>query len=184
MLRGERVVLRAVQREDLPRLWELFEDLEVMGLLSTRPPRPTSLAELEAEFDREQEEPPEHKFRFAVEVDGEVIGSCQLHRVDHYRSLAELGIGIGRDYWNKGYGQDAVRTLVEYAFRNVNLRRVSLEVLADDARAVSAYRRVGFVEEGRLRKRDWYDGAFHDSLVMAILRDDWAQKDADEVAGT
>jgi RimJ/RimL family protein N-acetyltransferase len=183
MLRGERVVLRAIQREDLPRLWELFEDLEVRGRLSTRPPRPTSLAELEAEFDREQEEPPEHTFSFAIEINGEVIGSCQLHRIDHYRGLAELGIGIRRDYWNKGYGQDAVRTLVEYAFHNANLRRVSLEVLADDPRAVSAYRGAGFVEEGRLRKKDWYDGAFHDSLVMAILRDEWAQKGADEVTG-
>jgi RimJ/RimL family protein N-acetyltransferase len=60
---------------------------------------------------------------------------------------------------------------------------VSLEVLADDPRAVSAYRGAGFVEEGRLRKKDWYDGAFHDSLVMAILRDEWAQKGADEVTG-
>ena len=47
-------------------------------------------------------------------------------------------------------------------------------MLADDDRAVGAYRKVGFVEEGRLRAHAWYDGARHDELVMAVLREEWA----------
>ena len=55
----------------------------------------------------------------------------------------------------------------------VVLRPISLRVLADDDRAVGAYRKAGFVEEGRLRAHAWYDGARHDELVMAVLREEW-----------
>ena len=174
MLAGEKVLLRAVQRDDVPALWKLhWADLEVEIRRSMRPPIPRSLAQMEAEFEKDLETPPEDQALFAIEVGGEVIGDCGLFGINRFHGFAYLGIGLGREHWNKGYGQDAVRTLVGYGFRHLALRRISLEVLADDPRAVGAYRKVGFVEEGRLRQRDWVDGAYHDSLVMPILRDEW-----------
>ena len=83
------------------------------------------------------------------------------------------GSRLGKAYWGKGYGQDAVRTLLDYGFRHLNLARIALRVLADDERAVGAYRKAGFVEEGRLRAHAWYDGARHDELVMSVLREEW-----------
>jgi RimJ/RimL family protein N-acetyltransferase len=73
-------------------------------------------------------------------------------------------------------GQDAVRTLVDYAFTHLNMNRVALEVLADDARAVGAYRKAGFVEEGRLRQQAWVRGRFKDDLLMAVVREDWESR--------
>jgi len=174
MLEGNQVRLRAIERDDLPRLHELLDDdLELLGRAEDSPPRPVSLAELEQRFDERLEEADRTVMRFGIEVDGELIGECQLHFVDHYRGTCDLGIALGRPYWAKGFGQDAVRALVAFAFRDLNLRKVGLEVLADDDRAVSAYRKVGFVEEGRRRAHSWFEGAFHDALVMGILRDEW-----------
>jgi RimJ/RimL family protein N-acetyltransferase len=147
VLQGQRVVPRAIQREDLGRLWELSEDLELVSLVSPLPPFPTSRAALEAEFEKTASDPPRDRVWFAIEVDGEVIGRCGLHRVDHYTGVCKLGIWIGRDWWGKGYGQDAVRTLVAYAFRHVNMRKVRLEVLA---RRRAGRRRL---PEGRVRRR-------------------------------
>ena len=62
---------------------------------------------------------------------------------------------------------------MEYAFQHLNMRKVGLKVLADDERAVGAYRAAGFVEEGRLRRQAWFDGAYRDILRMAVFRDDW-----------
>jgi RimJ/RimL family protein N-acetyltransferase len=176
MLRGERVVLRQIQRSDLPRLWELLQDFEVAILSDPGPVLPTSLASREARFDAEAAEPRRDKASFAVEVEGELIGGASLHGIDHFNRRCELGIALGRASWGKGFGQDAVRTLVDYAFDHLNMNRVGLQVLADEPRAVTAYRKAGFVEEGRLRRYSWVNGAYADELHMAVLREDWQRR--------
>jgi RimJ/RimL family protein N-acetyltransferase len=176
MLEGQHVRLRAIEREDLPSLHELLDDdLELMTRRSDEPPRPIALAELEQRFDEALEEPDQTSMWFAAEVDDELIGECGLHSIDHYRRSCEIGIALGREYWAKGLGQDAVRTLVDFAFRDLGMHKVGLEVLADDDRAVGAYRKVGFVEEGRRREHSWFEGGFHDALVMGILREEWTR---------
>jgi RimJ/RimL family protein N-acetyltransferase len=173
MLTGDRVVLRAIQREDVPRLYELFEDLEFKYLIQNDPPMPQSLAAAEAEFDQRVESGNPNTSFFVIETDGVVIGSGGLHEIDHFRRVCEIGIGLGREFWGQGFGQDAVKTLVDYAFTHLNMNRVALEVLADDERAVGAYKKAGFVEEGRLRDYSWVNGQYEDGMIMSILRRDW-----------
>jgi len=173
MLRGDRVVLRPIQRTDLPRLWELVEDFEVAVLSSPGPVVPQSLAEFEAGFDQEVAQPRKDHVSFAVEVDGELIGEAGFHRIDHFNRTCELGIAVGREFWGKGFGQQTVRTLVDYAFEHLNMNRVGLYVLAEDPRAVGAYRKAGFVEEGRIRQHAWVRGKYEDELVMSVIREEW-----------
>ncbi|MDP9328620.1 MAG: GNAT family N-acetyltransferase [Actinomycetota bacterium] len=172
MLRGERVTLRPTERADLPRLWELLEDMDVAVLADGGPVVPTSLSRYEARFDRQIVDPPNDRIEFVIEADGELVGQCQLHYIDHFHRRCDLGIALGREYWGRGLGQDAVRVLVDYAFTHLDLRRVGLRVLADDARAVGAYTKAGFVEEGRLRGYSIVEGRTHDDLLMAAIRDD------------
>jgi RimJ/RimL family protein N-acetyltransferase len=176
MLNGERVVLRPIQRADLPRLWELVEDFEVAVLGSSGPVVPHSLAQFETRFDQELTQEQKDRAYFAIAVDGELIGEAGLHRINHFTRSCELGIGIGREYWGKGFGQDAVRTLVDYAFEHLNMNRIGLYVLAEDPRAVGAYRKAGFVEEGRIRQHAWVRGGYEDELVMSVLRKEWTPR--------
>ncbi len=60
--------------------------------------------------------------------------------------------------------------LVEFAFTRLNLRRVHLTTLADNAGALASYRKVGFVEEGRRRESAWVRGRYVDEVVMGLLR--------------
>jgi len=83
------------------------------------------------------------------------------------------GIFIGRPFLDRGYGTDAMRLLVSYGFRELGLHRVELTVLAFNARAIAAYRKVGFVEEGRARQAVFHDGHWYDEVSMAILADEW-----------
>jgi len=173
MLQGERVVLRPIQAWDRERLYELVETIEVRALASNDPPLPVSLEEIEARDRRWIEEHHTDSAWFAIDVDAETIGMCGLHMIEHYHQRATVGIRIGKPYRGRGHGQDAVRTLVEYGFSQLNLEKISLQVLADDERAVGAYRKAGFIEEGRLRDHTWYDGARRDELVMGVRREDW-----------
>jgi RimJ/RimL family protein N-acetyltransferase len=173
MLQGERVVLRPIQSWDRERLYELVETIEVRALANSAPPLPVSLEQIESRDARWIEEAHADSAWFAIDVDAETIGMCGLHSIDHYQQRADIGIRIGKPYWGRGHGQDAVRTLLDYGFSHLNLEKISLQVLADDERAVGAYRKAGFVEEGRLRNHTWYDGARHDELVLSILREEW-----------
>jgi RimJ/RimL family protein N-acetyltransferase len=173
VLQGERVVLRPIQAWDRERLYELVETIEVRALSNNDPPLPISLEEVEARDKRWIEEGHTDSAWFAIDVDAETIGICGLHSIDHYHQRADVVIRIGKPYWAQGHGQDAVRRLLDYGFSQLNLAKISLRVLADDERAVGAYRKAGFVEEGRLRDHTWYDGARHDELVMGVRREDW-----------
>jgi RimJ/RimL family protein N-acetyltransferase len=171
VLTGERVVLRPIQSWDRERLYELVETIQVRAMAQNDPPFPLSLEEVEARDRRWIEERHTDSTWFAIDADEETIGLCGLHQIEHYHQRAEVGIRIGEPYWGKGFGQDAVRTLVEYGFRHLNLRKIALRCLADDERAVGAYRKAGFVDEGRLHDHVWYDGSYHDELVMAVFRE-------------
>jgi RimJ/RimL family protein N-acetyltransferase len=106
-----------------------------------------------------------------VEDEGRLIGSCQLHSIDHNHKSAELQIRIGeRDSWGRGLGTEAVTLLVRRAFDGLGLHRVQLQVFATNARAIRAYEKAGFELEGRRRDAAIVGGSYVDVLVMATLR--------------
>jgi RimJ/RimL family protein N-acetyltransferase len=185
MLKSERVILRGVRREDLARLWEFNNDPEVELAGGGDPPLPQSLERLEAEFDENARKGGRDHTWFAIEADGKFIGQCVLFGFDEFRGVAhrcELGIAIGdKEYWGRGYGREAISLLVDYAFTHWNMQRVGLQVMATNDRAQRAYRAVGFVEEGRLRRHAWSNGKYVDSVCMSILREEWeARKNTEQ----
>ena len=174
MLKGEKVILRALERDDLPRLWAFNNDLAVELAGGGDPPMPQSLARLQAEFDKKTGEGGRDGADFAIEAEGALIGICALFGFDTTAQTCELGIAIGdQAYWGRGYGREAVNLVLDYAFLLRNARRVYLRVHGRNERAIRAYTACGFVAEGRLRGHVWSDGAYDDLLLMGVLRDEW-----------
>jgi RimJ/RimL family protein N-acetyltransferase len=174
MLNGEKVILRATRREDLPRIWEFNNDLETEVAGGGDPPMPQSFERLQAEFDREAGRGGRDGARFVIEADAKVIGHCGLFGFNETDRTAELGITIGdKEYWGRGFGRDAVRVLVGYAFRYRNVRKVWLRVWGNNERAIRSYLACGFVEEGRLREHVWSAGRYVDLVYMGVLRREW-----------
>ncbi|PSR70510.1 hypothetical protein PHLCEN_2v13661 [Hermanssonia centrifuga] len=109
----------------------------------------------------------------AVKSTGEFVGNVGLSpRVTKNRE-ATLAVTIASHHWSKGYGTEVLNFVIDYAFRSLALHRVSLGVFALNSRAVALYKKVGFVEEGRLRKATWIDGEWQDVILMAVLEDEW-----------
>ena len=177
MLKGERVTLRAVRRDDLARLCEFNNDLEFELAGGGDPPMPQSLERLQAEFDKDSAQGGRNGAWFAIEADGKLIGQCGLFRFDEFRGVAhvcELAIGIGdQGYWGRGYGREAIRLLLDYGFRHWNLHRIWLTTNSSNERAMRCYKACGFVEEGRLRQHMWANGRYVDTVCMGILREEW-----------
>lgn len=181
MLKGQKVILRALTREDLPRLNEFNNDMEVELAGGGDPPMPQSLSRLQAEFDQQQASGGRDGASFAIEADEKFIGIAVLFNFDSTAHTCELGITIGdKDYWGRGYGREVVSLLIEYAFRYRNFHKVWLRVLGVNERAQRAYRACGLVEEGRLRSHVWSNGSYDDLIYMGILRSEWQQQGLEE----
>lgn len=173
MLKGERVLLRAKTRADLPQQLAMDNDVALALLSDDRPPLPVSMERLEAEFEQQMKEP--NVAWFAIEADGKFIGRCGLHAFDATHRTCTLGITIGdREYQARGYGREAIGLLLDYAFRLRNVQKVWLTTSSNNERAIRCYRACGFVEEGRLRRHEWSGGEYIDLVYMGILREEWA----------
>jgi len=178
MIKGKRVRLRAVERDDLPRFVAWFNDPEVLrGLTMFTPMR---LADEEEWYENLAQRPMvERAFALDALDAGEWvhIGSCNLNDVDWRVRKAEAGIAIGeKAYWDQGYGSEAMLLLMEHAFNTLNLNRLSLCVFDHNDRAKHVYERLGFQIEGRLRQDHFYQGAYVDTLVMGILADEYMKR--------
>jgi RimJ/RimL family protein N-acetyltransferase len=173
MLQGEKVVLRALERSDMELLQRFVNDREVHLLADDDYFVPKSREQVEKMFE-EMGKSSEEIGPFGIEADGKLIGTCGLHHFDTHSRVCSFGINISeRAYWDKGYGRDAVRVLLDYAFKHRNMRKMWLTVYADNERAIRSYKALGFKEEGLQREQVWNEGSYKDWLYMGLLRSEW-----------
>lgn len=114
---------------------------------------------------------------FSIDTtEGTHIGSINL-LVKPHDTKAVLGVMVGdKRYWNKGYGTDALQTIMRYGFSRLRLHRISLKVYEYNPRAIRVYRKLGFRREGREREAQRYKGKFYDCIDMGLLRREWLKK--------
>ena len=104
------------------------------------------------------------------------VGNVWLWGIHPQHRSAELRILIGDStVQGKGYGTEACRMLIDFAFRHLNLNKVFLYVLGSNPAARRTFEKAGFREEGKLSQEYFLDGAYQDGYRMAILRRDWTQ---------
>ncbi|MMZ45984.1 Spermidine N(1)-acetyltransferase [compost metagenome] len=105
------------------------------------------------------------------------IGVTSLINIDYKNRNAECIIDIGnKNYWGKGYGAEALKLLLDYAFLEMNLHRVSLRVFSFNQRAIKLYEKVGFQHEGRSRQSLFREGTWHDVIHMGILQNEYVKR--------
>lgn len=174
MIVGEKVRLRPIERDDLPRYVRWFADPEVRRHLGIY--LPFSLAQEEQWFESLQGRlERQEALVLAVETaEGVHIGNIGLNRINWKDRHAELGIAIGeKTFWGQGYGTDAVRALLGLAFHEMNLHRVFLRVDVDNVRGIRCYEKAGFQREGVFRDVVFKDGAYCDQYAMSILESEF-----------
>jgi [ribosomal protein S5]-alanine N-acetyltransferase len=176
---GAKVYLRPLGLEDAAALTTWLNDPEVTRhLLIYRPL--TRMAE-EAFLRKISESETDVGLGIVVRETEQFLGGLGLHQFDFRNRHAQFGIFLGeKSAWGKGYGTEATRLMVRYAFATLNLNRVWLHVYEYNERALRVYEKVGFRTEGRLRQDTFRDGRFWDTIVMAMLREEWAAKDHEE----
>jgi len=170
---GDRTVLRRHVPENLAAFRRWYADPEIARL---------------ARYQEAPMRPDEIERFFAARVVGSaslalavhdratdrLIGSCAFSQLDGENGSALYHITIGeKDTWGRGHGTEATRLMLGHAFGPLGLHRIALFVFEFNERAIRAYRRCGFVVEGRARESIWRDGRWWDELAMSVLESDW-----------
>ncbi len=175
-LEGERTLLRRHTAANLDAFRRWYSDPEVVRLARYQegPMRPE---EIERFFTARVLGADSLAFAVHVKATERLIGTCAFSQVDGDNGSALFHITIGeKDAWGQGYGTEATALMLEHAIERLGLHRVALSVFAFNERAIRAYRKVGFVVEGRARDAIWRDGRYWDELQMSILEDDWRER--------
>lgn len=170
---GEKVYLRGLERSDLAGgYFNWLNDREVTKFLDSGI-FPNTMEKME-EFYRSTAFSNDNVI-FAI-VDKETnkhIGNIKLGPIKWVSRVSPLGIMIGdKGFWGKGYAAEAIRLVVDYAFKRVNLHKVTAGIVAINDASLKAFEKAGFEIEGRAKSQFFYDGEYYDSLYLGIVSQD------------
>lgn len=173
-LEDKKVILRPLLKEDInERYLSWLNDKKVTKYMETGV-FPITLAELHSFYDKVAKSRTDVMFAIVAKHNKLHIGNIKLGCINWVHRFADLGIMIGdKRYWSKGFGQEACRLLLEYAFNRLNLNKVFLGVYATHNFALRAYKKIGFKVEGRMRKMFNIDNRYVDKIIMGVLREDF-----------
>ena len=170
-LLGDRIYLSPRNSEDVEIFTEWLNDFEITDYTG----RSGILTTLESEKKYlEENSSPEATFVIVTIEGDKMIGTVGLEDVNNINRTATLGIFIGdKDYRDKGYGTEAIKLILEYGFKYMNLNNIKLDLMAFNTRALKCYEKCGFKEYGRRRKCKFVNGKYYDSISMDILAEEF-----------
>ncbi|MGE7602426.1 GNAT family N-acetyltransferase [Peribacillus sp. NPDC097675] len=168
------LLIRPIIEEDLPRLWELMYKDESPEWKKWDAPYFEHKHIPFDEFVSKKESYVNQDNRWAIEVNGEVIGTVSYYWEHEASYWLEMGIGIYTpNLWSGGYGTKALRLWIDHLFQTLPLVRVGYTTWSGNERMIKLGEKLGMTMEARLRKCRLYNGEFYDSIRMGILREEW-----------
>lgn len=174
LFKGKQVKLTAARNSDADEMASWQENSEYLRNVDTDIAIPQSVENLKDSDSSEGQGSGTIEFRLRTIEEDRLVGFVALHGIEWNNQACLLAIGIGNpDDRGKGYGTDALNLILRYAFYELNLNRVGLDVISYNLSAIKAYEKVGFKMEGQMRSAVLRDGKQFDRLIMGILRDEW-----------
>jgi RimJ/RimL family protein N-acetyltransferase len=172
---GKAVRLRAVEAQDWEPFFEAAQDTEIarhsdeIGLPSSREGIRKWAAELAAA------RPEADNFRWVIErLDGEFVGTINTHHCDRRNGTFQYGLAIRREHWRKGYASEAVRLILAYYFRELRYQKVNAHVSSFNKASRSLHKKLGFRQEGRLRRMVYTQGKYYDDIIYGLTAEEFA----------
>ena len=173
VIETERLTLKPLAIDDSVSLLEIFSDPEVMRYWNTAP---WTTIQDAIDFINESNDSMRRQESLILGVylksTDELAGKCMLFSCDKESKRAEIGFGLSRSFWGKGYIREAGEALIRYGFNSLGLRRIEAEIDPDNQSSAKALEKLGFSREGLLRQRWEVNGIVSDSAMYGRLVSD------------
>jgi RimJ/RimL family protein N-acetyltransferase len=169
---GRRIYLRPLEQKDLEINYRLFNNPQLRRFLLL--PFPITKSG-EKEFIGKMSTLKDGVVLSVIlKKRNRLIGNISLFSINHISRSASMGIAIADlSMASKGYGTEAMRLMVDYGFKTLNLHRIGITVHEFNIRAIKAYKKLGFVEEGRMRDVYFWDGRYYNDIQLSLLENEW-----------
>ncbi|SDZ28406.1 GNAT family N-acetyltransferase [Thermoactinomyces sp. DSM 45892] len=181
ILRGNKVTLRDIKIEDVEKIyyWRYVAD-DREHLKWNAPYYPIEEKSIEKFIEEEYRlhldtaKTDQVRSKLAIIVGNKLIGTVGWYWVDQNTNWLNNGIVIfDSDYWSGGYGTEAFQMWTNYLFENMDIVRVGISTWSGNERMIGLAKKVGMVEEGRIRNARIVEGKYFDSVKMGVLREEW-----------
>lgn len=168
---GDRIYLSPRNSEDIEKFTEWLNDFETTDYLG----RSGAIITLDMEKKYLEDHIHEEATFAIVTLDEDkLIGTVSIENINHINRNGTLGVFIGdKEYRNNGYGTEAIRLILEYGFKYLNLNNIKLDLMEFNERALACYKKCGFKEYGRRRKSHFINGKYYDTISMDILAEEY-----------
>lgn len=171
-LRGKRLYLRPVLREDRPRFLKWVNDPDLRGLYMTRA-SPVDDAEADEWLAHLHKRTDAISFVICT-LEGKPFGMIGLHSIDWRSRVSSTEAVIGeKDFRGKGYATEAKIVLLHYAFETLNIHKIWGGIFAFNKASQAYNKKCGYKVEGVQRQQVFANGRYHDKILIAVFREDW-----------
>ncbi|MGF2623745.1 GNAT family N-acetyltransferase [Bacillus cereus] len=171
-LESERIYLRSICELDAPIILESTMDEEIRYMTGTK--TNFSLERIKTHIDTINNDSSRYDFAICLKDTDKMIGELSILDIDEENQNAGFRISMASiSLTRKGYGTEAIKVGLSFVFEQLKLNRLQLEVFSHNSRGIRAYEKVGFVKEGTLHQSLYYNEAYSDEIIMAILKSDY-----------
>lgn len=173
----KKIILRELEETDIQKVHEYASDPDVSKYVPWGPNTLKQTQEFVKMCIDYQNQKDRIDFELAVleKKDGKLIGVCGLHISDIGNREGWIGYCINKLYWGKGYGTDIAKTVLDIGFNQFKLHRIYATCHPSNFGSKKILQKIGMQKEGHLRKHLRFKGGWRDSLLYAILEDDYYQ---------
>jgi [ribosomal protein S5]-alanine N-acetyltransferase len=171
---ANRIRLRWISDDDTDAFFAIYSNPEVMRYWSTPPlPDRDAASKLISQIHADWKRRLILKWGIARRPDDQLIGSITLFNLDFNHRRAEIGYALGREHWRQGYMNEALMSVLKYAFEVLDLHRIEADVDPRNGASIRTLEKLGFQREGVLRERWQVNGEIQDAFFYGLLRQEW-----------
>lgn len=172
-MKSKRIYLRALELDDYKVSINWRNDDTISSLLGG--PKYFVSSETEKQWVQNTiNQNKDIKLAICTIEDHKYIGNVYLTNIDYVNRKAKSHILIGNhEYWNGGYGTEAMHLLLDYAFNHKNLRRIEALVLDDNIGSQKMHEKLGYIKEGVLRESVYKDGVYKNQIIYSLLKKEY-----------
>ncbi|MGG4345317.1 GNAT family N-acetyltransferase [Paenibacillus lautus] len=171
-MESERLVIRDFQEEDFASIHAYASDPLVTEYTMWGPNTEEDTSAYLTEIRQMKEQSPRDSYEMAIVLkdSGHLIGGVGLHRS---KTNAELGYCLNSAYWRQGYATEAASVMCRFGFKELGVHRIYATCRPGNIGSAAVMRHIGMKQEGHLRQHLWFKGAYHDSYLFSILKEEF-----------